>query len=72
MHSASPFIIDSLGIFKIKDVQIVASAFNILCLPVVLKVTSNNFSPCLHTVNVAQPLLLKEILEAVTSPLVNP
>lgn len=36
------------------------------------KVTSNNGSPFLQTVNDAQPLLLKEILEAVTSPLVIP
>ena len=72
LHSANPFIIASVGIFNIKDVHIVARALSILCLPVVFNVTSNKFSPSLQTVNVAQPLLLKEILVAVTSPLVKP
>ena len=58
--------------FNISEVQIVASELSILCLPVVFSVTSNNSSPSLQTVNVAQPLLLNEILFAVTSPFVNP
>ena len=65
-------MIASLGISNIKDVQIVARAFRILCFPVVFKVTSNNSLPLWNTVKVAQPLLLNEILPAVTSPLSNP
>ena len=72
LHSANPAIIDSLGIFNIKEVHIVARALSILCFPVVLNVTSNKSSPSLQTVNVAHPLVLNEILVAVTSPLVKP
>jgi len=61
-----------LGIFNTKDVDIVARALSILCFPVVLKVTSNKSFPFLQTVNLAQPLLLNEILVAVISPLVRP
>ena len=72
LQSANPLIIESLGIFNINEVHIVASALSILCSPVVFNVTSNNSWPSLQTVNVAQPLLLNEILVAVTSPFVKP
>ena len=62
----------SIDIFKIKETDILASAFNILCLPGTLKFKENNFLSDLYTSNKARPSPSKSMFLAVTSPLSIP